>query len=230
MAVSENTATRDRATRRAGARPPTLITTRGCPTAMVAAYHALLTNVDLALGPNAGGVLAVAAVDETADAHGVASNLALLAAQSGDRTLLIDCSLQNPMLDRLFNLDATPGLAQFLGGEHTDLRTLAQPTELSSLGVIAAGASGNRHSRLARLGDIPGAVLRLKNAADRVILVAPPVLDSTDLLSLAPYVDGILLTIVPGRTQREVAARAREILDRAEAPLLGVAIAPAAFK
>ena len=58
------------------------------------------------------------------------------------------------------------------------------------------------------------------------MLVAPPVLTSTDLLQLAAYVDGVLLVVAPGRTQREMAARARTILNKAEVPLLGVALVP----
>ena len=203
-----------------------LVTTPGCPGAIVDAYRMLLTNVDLALGPHAGGMVAIAALDANADAAHVGANLALVAAQSGDRTLLVDCDLQAGALTHLFGLDAAPGLAQLLGGEHSDLRALTQPTALPTLGVIVAGASGTRPGRLARLGDLSAALLRLKNAADRVMLVVPPVLTSTDLLQLAAYVDGVLLVVAPGRTQREMAARARAILNKAEVPLLGVALVP----
>ena len=203
-----------------------LVTTPGCPTAIVGAYHTLLTNVDLALGAHAGGMVATAALDENVDAACVGANLSLVAAQSGDRTLLVDCDLRAGALMHLFGLDPAPGLAQLLAGEHSDLRALAQPTELPTLGVIVAGASGARHGRLARLGDLSAALLRLKNAADRVMLVVPPVLASTDVLQLAAFVDGVLLVVAPGRTQREVAARARTILNQAEAPLLGVALVP----
>jgi Mrp family chromosome partitioning ATPase len=203
-----------------------LVTTPGCTGAIVAAYHTLLTNVDLALGPHAGGMVAIAALDANADAARVGANLSLVAAQSGDRTLLVDCDLQGGALTHLFGLDPAPGLAQLLGGEHSDLRALTQPTALPTLGVIVAGASGTRYGRLARLGDLSAALLRLKNAADRVMLVAPPVLASTDLLQLAAYVDGVLLVVAPGRTQREMAARARTILNKAEVPLLGVALVP----
>lgn len=224
MAITENTSTRAPAAPSA-ASAHLLITSPDCPTTVIEAYDTLLTNLDLALGPNAGGMVAVAAVDQKTDAALVAANLALLAARSGDRTLLVDCNLQEPALNRLFGAELTPGLAQLLGGEHHDLHTLAQPTTLPLLGVITAGADGARHGRLARLGDIAATLLRLKNAADRVILCAPAVLASSDVLGLAPYIDGILLVVSPGRTQREAAARARAILAQAEAPVLGAALA-----
>src|SRR3954451_18041050 len=40
-----------------------LVTTPGCPGAIVDAYHTLLTNVDLALARHAGGMVAIVALD-----------------------------------------------------------------------------------------------------------------------------------------------------------------------
>jgi Mrp family chromosome partitioning ATPase len=225
MAVTENAARSSTAVR-GGTPSRALVTASACPPRVVEAYHTLLTNIDLALGADAGGMVAVAAIDETVDAAPVAANLALVAAQSGDRTLLVDCDVQLPRLNGVFDLDTAPGLAQLLDGAHNDLRALAQPTTLPTLGVIVAGLSGARHNRLTRLGDVPAALLRLKNAADRVFLSAPPVLAGSDLLRLAAYVDGILIVIAPGQTGREEAARARALLDKAAAPLLGAALVP----
>lgn len=203
-----------------------LITAPGCPSSVVEAYHTLFTNADLALGPNAGRMIAVAAIDDTADAATVAANLALVAAQGGDRTLLIDANVQEPTLAGLFGVKETPGLAQLLEGEQSDLRALAQSTTLPLLGVIAAGTGGARHNRLDRLGDLPATLLRLKNAADRVILAAAPALSSTDVARLGAYLDGVLLVITPGRTHRAEAARARALLEKAQVPLLGVTLTP----
>jgi len=203
-----------------------LVTSPACPSAVEEAYHTLLTNVDLALGPRTGRVIVVAAVDASADAALVAANLALVAGQAGDRTLIIDADTQTPHLDALFALEPGPGLAQLLKDEHKDLRELARPTSVATLGVITAGADGSRHNRLERLGDLSGVLLRLKNVADRVIIVAPPVLSGTDVLRLGEYADGVLLVIAPGTTGRERAARAHALLEKAQTPVLGVVLTP----
>lgn len=206
--------------------PQLLITAPSCPASVVEAYHTLFTNIDLALGPNAGRMVAVAAIDSSAHAAQVAANLALVAAQSGDRTLLVDADVQAPCLTDLFGINATPGLAQLLDGEHSDLRALAQSTTLPLLGIISAGTNGGRHNRLDRLGDLPATLLRLKNAADRVMLATAPVLDSPDATRLGAYLDGIVLVITPGQTRRDEAARARVLLEKANVPLLGVTLTP----
>jgi len=199
-----------------------LVTSPSCPGGVEEAYHTLLTNIDLALGPRAGHVVVVAAVDTTADA----ANLALVAGQAGDRTIIVDADTQTPRLDALFGLDQAPGLAQLLADERHDLRELARPTPVPSLGVVTAGVDGGRHSRLDRLGDLSAVLPRLKNVADRVIIVAPPVLSGTDVMRLGEYADGVLLVISPGKTGREKAARAHALLEKARTPLLGAVLTP----
>jgi Mrp family chromosome partitioning ATPase len=203
-----------------------LVTSPSCPGGVEEAYHTLLTNIDLALGLHEGHVVVVAAVDTTADAALVGANLALVAGQAGDRTLIVDADTQTPRLDALFGLDAAPGLAQLLADEHHDLRELARPTPVPSLGVVTAGVDGGRHSRLDRLGDLSAVLPRLKNVADRVIIVAPPVLSGTDVMRLGAYADGVLLVISPGKTGREKAARAHALLEKAHTPLLGAVLTP----
>ncbi len=203
-----------------------LVTSPTCPGPVEEAYHELLTNVDLALGPRPGRVVVVAAIDAKADAALVAANLALVAGQAGERTLIVDGNTQAPRLDALFGVQPGPGLAQLLADEHKDLRELAQSTPVPTLGVVTAGVTGHRHNRLDRLGDLSGVLLRLKNVADRVIIVAPPVLASTDVVRLGEYADGVLLVIAPGGTGREHAARAHALLEKAQTPVLGVVLTP----
>lgn len=205
--------------------PPRLVTAPTCPAAVREAYHALWTNVELALGPTTGRLIAVAALDDTAQAAPVAANLALVAAEGGDRTLLVDGDVRTPTLHALFDVAAAPGLAQFLTGTHDDPGALAQPTPAPHLGVIAAGVGPARFDRLDRLGDVPGALRRLAEIADRVILVVAPVLAGTAALQVGAHVDGVVLVVTPGQTRRQEAERAIALLRRATVPVLGVALA-----
>jgi Mrp family chromosome partitioning ATPase len=55
-----------------------------------------------------------------------------------------------------------------------------------------------------------------------ILIDTPPVIAVTDPSVLSPIVDGVILVIRSGITQREAAVRAIEQLRRVEAPLLGV--------
>jgi Mrp family chromosome partitioning ATPase len=54
--------------------------------------------------------------------------------------------------------------------------------------------------------------------------VGAPILTHTDSMDLCPLVDGVIVTVSPGKTHREDARKARQILDRVHAPLLGVVL------
>jgi len=207
---------------------PSLITEPRCPAAVREAYHALFTAVELALGARGGRFIAVAALDDTTRADLVAANLALLSAEGGDRTLLVDGNLRTPTLHDLFGVAAAPGMAQFLmqgHGDPGDPGALAQPTADPLLGVIAAGVGPARFDRLDRLGDVPAALRLLAHCADRVILSLAPVLVGTAALSVGAHVDGVVLVATPSRTSRRDAARASALLEKAHIPVLGVALA-----
>jgi len=64
----------------------------------------------------------------------------------------------------------------------------------------------------------------LKSTADYVLLDSPPIIAVTDAAVLAPRVDGVLLVINAGRTRRDLAVKARDMLRQVNATLLGVVL------
>ena len=61
-------------------------------------------------------------------------------------------------------------------------------------------------------------------AHDLVIVAGPPLLDVPDGRALAARADGVLLTVVHARSNRDDAIRARGILREAGANLLGAVV------
>jgi len=62
------------------------------------------------------GALAITSPEPARGAAGWPQNLAVLFAQAGQRTLLIDADLRQPCQHRLFNLDNSVGLSAVLTG------------------------------------------------------------------------------------------------------------------
>ena len=65
---------------------------------------------------------------------------------------------------------------------------------------------------------------RLAGEADLVLFDAPPVIAVTDAAVLASKLDGVLLVINAGSTKRQFAQRAKEVLDRVNARLIGAVL------
>lgn len=201
-----------------------LITDPSCPPAVREAYAQTFLNVRFALHGAAGNTLLVSAVDGTSDAAPLAANLAILAAREGERVVLVDTNAHAPRLDALFSLSPAPGFTTLIRQDGANPTASLQQVDVSNLyvlgveqGKIVPGGPG----RAAGLGEV---LLRLKNVADRLILVGAPVLTQVDTLDLCRLVDGVVLTVRHDATHREDAARAKDLLTRAQAPLLGVVL------
>jgi non-specific protein-tyrosine kinase len=67
----------------------------------------------------------------------------------------------------------------------------------------------------------------LTTKAEYVLFDAPPVLAVTDTAILASKLDALLLVIKAGATRRDHAQRAKELLDRANIRVIGVALSNA---
>ncbi|WP_373018180.1 chain length determinant protein tyrosine kinase EpsG [Thiomicrorhabdus sp.] len=68
----------------------------------------------------------------------MAANLAVMFAQLGQKTLLIDAAIRNPRQDKIFNLQSKQGLSSYLSGR-ADLAVIEQVDVLPELSVLSAG-------------------------------------------------------------------------------------------
>jgi non-specific protein-tyrosine kinase len=65
---------------------------------------------------------------------------------------------------------------------------------------------------------------RLLETADIVLFDAPPVIAVTDAAVLGTKVDGVLLVVQAGKTRRDHAERAKEMLEKANVHIIGVTL------
>ncbi len=67
-------------------------------------------------------------------------------------------------------------------------------------------------------------IARLRAEAEIVLFDTPPVVAVTDAAVLATKVDGVLLIFQAGRTSRDRARQARQILEKVKANIVGVVL------
>jgi polysaccharide biosynthesis transport protein len=157
----------------------------------------------------------------------IAANLGLFLAMSGKRVLLVDADLRHPVLDQHFQLDNHQGLYNvFLEmWAHIQVELVGQPTEIETLRVLTAGAAPSNPAELLQSGLV-GQLFELfkKSSFDYIIFDTPPLLPVADTLILASYMDATILVVDVSKTSRKILARAKQILRRTPATLLGVTV------
>ena len=151
------------------------------------------------------------------------ANLAVAIAQTGSSVVLVDCDLRRPTIHRIFGLRNTDGLTNVALGEYRDALPF-QDTAVPNLRILAAGPTPPNPSELLGSRRMSEVISVLKGQADFVLFDTPPIIAVTDAAVLASKVDGVLLVIRAGKTKRDLAKRAKELLDKVNANILGVVL------
>jgi len=142
-----------------------------------------------------------------------AAYLASTAARSTTgTTVLIDCDLRRPSINKKFGIDNLPGTAEILthGGE---LRQFIQATAFPNLKIITAGKTVKSPVELLSSKNMSELIKRLQFHFQTVIVDAPPILPVSDALLLSNLVQGIFLVVKAGSTTKKTARRAVELLQ-----------------
>lgn len=135
-----------------------------------------------------------------------AANLALqLASEPGQWVALVEFDLRRPALARLFGVEGRIGIEAVLQGAATLEDVAVGVAELERLRIVPAGrAAAASVDPLA--GPLPGQVLAsLATQQPNMVVIVdlPPALLSSDLLTLAPNLDAVLVVASEGRTRRD---------------------------
>lgn len=152
------------------------------------------------------------------------SNLAVAFANSGLRTVAVDCDLRRPRLHAFFGLSNEVGFTSVLLGNAPLSKALRPVPGQERLLVLASGPLPPNPSELlssVRTGDL---LRNLASQADVVLIDSPPVLPVTDALVLSQRVDATLLISAVRTTTGKAAARTIEMLRQVHAPLVGAVL------
>ena len=141
------------------------------------------------------------------------ANLAFAMAQEFHRRiLLVDGDLRNSSLHRLLGIPGRPGLSDVLLGEAALEDALVSLAE-HRLTVLPAGTRVDRATELLGSAEMRRLMDALRTQFDRIILDTPPASPLADVGVLEPLVDGVLVVVRAGYTQRPAIDRALEDID-----------------
>jgi chain length determinant protein tyrosine kinase EpsG len=154
----------------------------------------------------------------------VAANLAIVMAQLGERTLLIDANFRSPRQQELFALKPEAGLTDLLRGRDVYDEALTAVPALEHLRVLCAGVvPANPQELLSRASFI----YVLKTMAEKyrsIIIDTPPALAYADAQIIAARANGCLLVTRRHRTRLADVEEVKGRLEPTGAQLLGAVI------
>lgn len=153
----------------------------------------------------------------------VASNLAIILAQSSKRVLLIDGDCRRPRVHKIFGLANEKGLTSVLTGSMSMAEALSH-TEVPGLSMLLSGPSVENPSELLTSREFDLLIRKCKEEFDYVLIDSPPILAVSDPSIIAAKTDGILLVVRLGKNERIDAERATHALQGLGGNILGVIV------
>lgn len=153
------------------------------------------------------------------------SNLAMVMAQAGNKTLLIDCDQRKPQVHKVFGFSNRYGLSNILVDEIIlDSNMGFHQTQQLNLHILSSGTRPPNPAELLGSEKMKDFIEKLKNTYDFIILDTPPIILVTDAQILAQYVDGCLLVVAAGEADRDSVIKSKGLLEKVDAKILGTVI------
>jgi len=134
----------------------------------------------------------------------VASNIAVSIAKSIDEyVLLMDCDMRLPSLHKRFGFSDIPGLSEYLLNGVL-LESILHKTSIDKLSLLPAGNPPPNPSELISSEQMRRLLYEVKNRyEDRFIIIdSPPPHLTSEASVLARQVDGIVIVVKTGKTNR----------------------------
>jgi receptor protein-tyrosine kinase len=153
----------------------------------------------------------------------LASNLAVVFSQLGERTLLIDADMRNPRQHELFGLDNRQGLSSILA-ERSSLEIIKRIPGLKDLSVIPAGPVPPNPQELLSRETFEKLLQVVGRSHDVVLLDMPAAALSADWQLIAAKARGIAIVARKNHTSMEVLATLKAQIEDASATPVGVVL------
>ncbi|MEK6249333.1 MAG: CpsD/CapB family tyrosine-protein kinase, partial [Planctomycetales bacterium] len=153
------------------------------------------------------------------------ANLAVVYAQAGKRTLLIDSDLRRPGLTKLLGMKGRQGLSDILHSNEMVSEVAEQcviGTDNPLLDVLLAGPRRQNPSELIGSDRMADLLAWAETIYDQILIDSPPVLVASDSTLLARLVDGVILVVRPQKNRRRLVYRAAESLSNVGIHLFGI--------
>lgn len=147
-----------------------------------------------------------------------AINLAVTLARRTSWVLLVDADLRSPTVHRMLGLDPSPGLAEYLQAGQPPLPSLRRVSP-EDFYFLPAGSPAANPADLIEAGPVRTLFDQEFSRFTWVIIDSPPILPYAEPQCLAGCVDGVLIVVRAGFTQRRDLVHAVRSLE--DAPVAG---------
>lgn len=194
------------------------------PNSMVSEqFRTLRTNIEFSSPDKEIRSISVTSASPAEGKSTTAANLAIVFAQTGKKVLLIDADMRKPTMHYTFGITNHRGLSTVLSKQGHLERTINK-TRVQGLDLLTCGPIPPNPAELLSSHAMDTLMLELNKRYDIVIVDSPPILSVTDGQILANKCDGSILVLHSGKTDKDLALKAKAKIIASNTKLIGVVL------
>lgn len=191
---------------------------------IVEAFREIRTNIQFSQPEKTSKSFLITSSGPSEGKSQITANLAIIMAQAGYKTILVDADLHRPVMHDIFQVENNFGLTDLL--TKTDLPKVPwQSTDINGLSLITSGSFLPNPAEWLGSTKMYHLIEKLKEANfHSIIFDTPPIGLITDAAILSSMTDGTILIIESGKTTRNDAQKAIEAIKKVGGEIIGTVL------
>lgn len=199
------------------------LTDKDVPFYVVESYKSIRTNITFALSTSEKKILAVSSSNPGEGKSTTSANVAIAAAQGGNKVLLIDADMRKAVQHKVFGLKNKKGLSSAIS-KMSKVEDCIQKNVMENLDVLTSGPIPPNPSELLASEQMSVILEQLLEQYSLIVIDTPPVNIVTDAMELAKSISGIIMVLRYGRTTTDDIEAAMKKIEFAQMNMLGFVI------
>lgn len=190
--------------------------------AFAEAYKTLRTNLIFATFEKKAQIIVITSALPSEGKSRTAANLAVVLAQAGHRTLLVEADFRRPRQAAIFGSSSSQGLSNLILVDREAREVFDPVPDVANLWLLVSGSQPPNPSELlgsTRMRDI---LDQFRGFFTYILVDTAPVGTVTDAAIVAASSDAALLVVEHARTNQAAVVHAKEALERSGVKILGV--------
>lgn len=139
------------------------------------------------------------------------------------KVLLVDANMRTPCLHEVFGVDHGHGLSDLLS-KGCDMTSIMKKIGATNLYIMPCGGNHSNPVSLFESTVFDRFLQETRARFDFLILDSPPAIGFSEARVICQKADGVVLVLGSGTTRRQVALKAKKVLEEAGGKVLGVVI------
>lgn len=136
------------------------------------------------------------------------------------KVLLIDGDLRRGSIGKYLGIGERAGLTEVLSG-NASLDDVMFNLDQDNLTFMTSGEVPENPAELLASENMADFLATVRSQFDHILIDMPPIIAVTDAGIVGPQVEGVLMVIQAGRTQRGIVRRAEEFLNQSHSKIIG---------